>query len=161
MSNQKHFKEILSDFDNAMLITLNKQDQPHARPMRVADVGDNAELWFATNSESGKVDEIEANPNVAITMQGGSKFLSLNGKATVSSDRDKIQELWNEAWQVWFPEGKNDPSIALLKILPEHGEYWDMSGSRRLRFLYEAGKAYFTDQKLEITDPDLNATVNL
>lgn len=30
----------------------------------------------------------------------------------------------------WFPEGKDDPNIALLKVDVDQAEYWDAPGSR-------------------------------
>ncbi len=147
--NQKHFKEILSDFNNAMLVTLDQNHQPSARPMRIADVTDEGEVWFATDKASGKVDEIKNNSVVGITLQSGSKFLSLTGTATVFNDRSKVEQLWSEPWKIWFPKGKNDPSLTLLKIEPDEGEFWDLSGTNRLRYLYEAGKAYFQGNAID------------
>ncbi len=142
-NDQKHFKEILSDFDNAMLTTLGRDQRPSARPMRIADMTDEGEIWFATDKMSEKVHEIEANPIVGITLQSERRFLSLTGSATLVGDRTKIKELWSEAWKVWFPGGEDDPTLALLKVKPMSGEFWDLSGTNRLRYLYEAGKAYF------------------
>ena len=71
-----------------------------------------------------------------------------------------IEELWNETWKIWFPRGKTDPSIVLLKIQPEHGEYWDNSGAVGLKYLINAGKAYLQGERAE-TDEDINASVSL
>ena len=43
---------------------------------------------------------------------------------------------------MWFPEGKADPDLVLLCVHPESVEYWDTSGSKGARFLWEATKAY-------------------
>lgn len=149
MSEQKQLKEIIADFDNAMLITLGQNKQPAGRPMRIADVEDDGTLWFVTNRESEKVDEISANSTVGITLQSGSQFVSLTGQADEIDDRSKVEQLWSEPWKVWFPEGKSDPSILLLKITPEFGEYWDMSGLSRFRFLYEASMAFFRGTEID------------
>lgn len=148
-NNQQNFKDILKAFDDAMLTTETIAGRPHARPMRIAEVTDDCDVWFSTSKYSGKIDEIKLHPQVAITMQGGGKFLSLTGTAEVSEDRRKIEELWSDGWKIWFPEGKNDPSIALIKVNANHGAYWDMSGSNRLRFVYEAGKAWFTGEEVD------------
>ena len=158
---QKHFKEILEDFSNAMLVTIGTDAVPTARPMRIADVADDSVVWFVTNIDSGKIHEIESNPTVGVTLQGGSKFLSLSGKASVVRDQAKIDELWSDAWKIWFPDGKTDSSIALLKIDPTAGEYWDHSGTKRLQYLYEAGKAYFSGEEVDTESLGGNAKVQM
>jgi general stress protein 26 len=159
--DQKHFQDILNDFGDAMLTTFDSDSHPRSRPMRIAEINDENELWFVTNNHSGKVDEIQANKTVAITMQGGGKYLSLIGRAEVVQDRAKLDELWSDAWKIWFPKGKDDPAVTLLRVMPDQGEYWDMSGMNRLRYIYEAGKAYFTGKVIDISDFDMNAKVKL
>jgi hypothetical protein len=39
---------------------------------------------------------------------------------------------------MWFPEGKEDPQVALLRVALEKGEYWDSPSStigNALRFV--------------------------
>ena len=158
---QKHFQDILQSFDTAMLTTIGTDNKPRSRPMRIAKICDDDVLWFVTSVESGKVDEIEANNNAAIVMQGGGKYLSMTGTAHVVNSKERIDEVWKDAWKIWFPEGKNDPSVVLLKIEPEEGEYWDLSGTNRLRFMYEAGKAYFSGEEIDTSNMDSNAKVSL
>ena len=158
---QKHFQEILQSFNTAMLTTIGSDGKPRSRPMRIAETCESNTLWFVTNIDSDKIDEIEANSNVAIVIQGGSQFLSMTGRASVVNDQAKLSEIWSETWKIWFPNGKDDPSVVLLKVEPEEGEYWDMSGTNRLRFLYEAGKAYFSGEEIDTSTMDSNAKVNL
>ena len=47
-----------------------------------------------------------------------------------------------EAWKLWFPEGKDDPSICLIHFSPEDGEYWNNAGAQGLKYAFEAVKAY-------------------
>jgi hypothetical protein len=30
--------------------------------------------------------------------------------------------------QAWFPGGKDDPRLGLLRVIVDHGEYWDATG---------------------------------
>lgn len=160
-NHQKRFEEILQDFNDAMLTTFGSDGRPSSRPMRIAKITEDSTLWFATSKASDKVEDIQANELVAITMQGGGKYLSLTGKATLIDDPDSIDEMWSEAWKIWFPKGKKDPSITLLKVVAEDGAYWDMSGMNRLRYLYEAGKAYFTGCEIDTEVLGMDGNVNL
>ena len=53
----------------------------------------------------------------------------MTGAAKLVRDRNKIEELWRPEFKMWFPEGKDDPEVALLRISLEKGEYWDSPSS--------------------------------
>jgi general stress protein 26 len=78
----------------------------------------------------------------------------------VSKDRDKIDEVWQDSFKVWFPDGKEDTSIELIQLVSEEGEYWDRTGVQKLKYLFEAGKAYVSGDQPEVGE-DVNARVNL
>jgi general stress protein 26 len=158
---QKHFQEILESFSTAMFTTLGGDGIPRARPMQIAEVSSDQQVWFFTRLSSEKIDEIQADPTVCVTMQGGGKFLSLSGTASVVRDQDHIDRLWSEPYKVWFPEGKNSPNVTLLSVEPTSGEYWDTSGLTGLRYFYEAGKAYFQGSEIDTEGLDVNAKVKL
>lgn len=151
---------LIRDFDNAMLVTKTDEGKLDARPMAVADVTDAGELWFVTDRNSGKIADLMLAREVAVTMQGSRKFVTITGEARVVDDQAKIESLWSEAWKIWFPAGKNDSSIVLLKIKPERGEYWDNSGFAGVKYLIKAGKAYLQGERPEI-DESVNASVSM
>ena len=160
MDTEQKLIDLIQDFDNAMLVTKTDKGSLVARPMAVAQATDEGELWFVTDRKSGKIADLMLDRDVAVTMQSSRKFATLSGECRVIDDRAKIEELWSEAWKVWFPEGKSDPSITLLKIQPQRGEYWDNSGVAGIKYLIKAGKAYLQGERAE-TDESINASVSL
>lgn len=153
-----HFRELIEDFPNGMLVTRTEDDELHARPMSVAGFDETTDLLtFVTAIKSEKVDEIARHPQVSVTFQSRTKYLAVSGRARVEQDRARVHELWSEAWKLWFPEGPDDPDIALIDVDPKFAEYWDMSGIRGLRYLWEAGKAYFQGERLD-KGPDPEGT---
>lgn len=98
-----------------------------ARPMNVRQVDEEGNLWFLSASDSHKNLELTLDPTVTLYFQGSphSDFLHLTGKATVSRDRAKIEELWEPVIQTWFTEGKDDPRITVIQVAPHEGYYWD------------------------------------
>lgn len=160
MGQQEKLIDLLGDFDNAMLITKTDRGELHARPMAVAEVEDDGSVWFVTDRHSGKVADLMLDADVAVTMQGTSKFVALSGRAHAVDDRAKVEELWKPAWKVWFPEGAADASLVLLRIEPHHGEYWDQSGLKGIKYLIKAGKAYLQGER-PASDPAINASVSM
>ena len=155
-------RELLQDFDAAMLVTRNTAGQLRSRPMAVADVEPGGTLWFITERHSGKMEEIARDNHVNVVMQSSRKFVSISGTATPVEDRAKVAELWNEAWKVWFPGGKDDPGLVLLKVQGDAGEYWDNSGTSGVKYLIEAGKAYLSGTMPDVDrDPKIHGKVDL
>ena len=156
---RKPLYEVVNDFDVAMLVT-QSANAIHARPMAIArlDVGMGA--YLVTDINSIKVDEIGANPQAVLTFQSARRFASVRGELTVLRDRPLIEDLWTEAWKLWFPQGKSDPNIALLKFTAHDGEYWDNAGMQGLRYVYDAAKAYVAGETPK-TDGAQHAKVRL
>jgi general stress protein 26 len=148
----RHFIGLLKKFQNAMLVTHTGEHGFHARPMAMADVEDDGRMWFITSVDTAKVHEIEVDSQVHLIAQdGNSAFLSLTGRASLIGDREKIAQLWREPFRVWFPQGKDDPNIELIAVRPERGEFWDSTGAKRFKYLWEATKAYMSGTT---PDPD-------
>lgn len=97
------------------------------RPMGVLKTDEQGHLWFMSASDSHKNMEIAADPRVRLFFQGSphSDFLVIEGLATVSKDRAKIEELWEPIIKTWFTEGKDDPRITVIQVVPQSGYYWD------------------------------------
>jgi general stress protein 26 len=156
---RKHLHDVMNDFDVAMLVTHTAKAM-HARPMAIACLDDGVDAYLVTDINSLKVDEISANSNALLTFQSARKFASVRGELTVLRDRQLIEKLWKEVWKVWFPEGKSDPNIAVLKFTAAEGEYWDNAGMQGLKYAYDAAKAYVTGETLK-TDKAQHGTVHL
>ena len=142
LSDREHAKSIMCGFDTAMLVSKSEKNQLRARPMAIAKHLEGGDVWFVTNRDSSKVDEILDSPEIAVTCQSNNQFVSLSGRAKMVEDRVLIDKLWSEAWKVWFPEGKEDPRIVLICFTPEEVEFWDNAGANGLRYLFKAGVAY-------------------
>jgi general stress protein 26 len=158
---QRHLNDLLKNFSTAMMITRSGGRSVHGRPMSVADIGEDGTLYFATSLDSGKLRDIELDPDVTLIFQGGSVYISLQGTAHLSTDPDLIGRLWSEGWRVWFPEGKNDPSLVILTIEPQDAEYWDNSGSKGIGFAMTALKAYITGVRPNEPDAAQHAKVTM
>ena len=159
---QQHLYDLVKHHDTALVITYRPDGKAHARPMAVAQLQANLDAYFATSITSPKVAEIEANSSIVVTFQSESEHAVIYGKATIVRDRDLIDELWSESWRLWFPGGKDDPSICLVRFDAEEGEYWDRSGVEGLKFIFEAGKAILQGRHPHVDDdPKQHARIRL
>jgi general stress protein 26 len=159
---EKHLYDLIQHFKVAMVITQATGGGVHVRPMAVAQIAAGAQAYFATSIESPKVAEIEADPRLVISFQGKSDYAVLYGTGEIVRDRALIDKLWDESWRLWFPGGKDDSTLCLLRLAPERGEYWDRSGAQGLRFLFEGVKAILQGTTAAVDDdPEQHAKVRL
>lgn len=131
----ERFYERLKEFETAMLVTRASGESLHARPMSIADAEPDCALWFITSQETLKAHEIEANGHVQAICQNGSSYLAVSGTARLVKDRAKLDELWRESMRTWFPKGKDDSSLVLVRLTAEEGEYWDAAGMSKVKYL--------------------------
>lgn len=97
------------------------------RPMAAENIDDEGNFWFLSASDSHKNRDIQQDSYVQLLFQGSahSDFMTLFGNATISTDKQKIKELWNPFMKTWFTEGEDDPRITVIKFSPNQGYYWD------------------------------------
>ncbi len=152
----EQFFDLMDRFDSLMLTTQTPDGAMRARPMAVAHRRDDGVIYLLTDLDAGKVDEIARAPQVCATMQGRQRCLSLSGKAEIIQDRRLMEEIWEDGWERWFPQGATHPTLAVLKLVPSNGEYWDWSISQKLRFVWEAGRALLTTGKLDFERLNVN-----
>jgi len=150
-SNDK-LRDLLQDFSVAMLTTRTQTGELRSRPMAVAEVDAHGDIWLLTDRSSEKMEEISRDSHVNVTMQSSRKYVSVSGTAVADHDRDKISLLWKAAWTIWFPNGKEDPNLILIRIQGRTGEYWDMSGTSGITYLIEAGSAYLAGKRPHVAD---------
>jgi general stress protein 26 len=121
-------KEVVKRAQTCFFCTAVSRSGPEpSRPMSVQQVDDEGNLWFLSANDSHKNQEVAADPAVTLYFQASahSGFLQLNGRATVTTDKAKIKELWEPIVRTWFTEGVDDPRITVIRVAPAGGYYWD------------------------------------
>jgi general stress protein 26 len=159
-TTQEHLYELLKNFDTAMLVTAPSAGDLGARPMAVAELQPDADVYFASSLDSPKIAEIKAQPHVMVTFQSSSQYAVIKGNATVVRDKETIDRLWSEAWRVWFPGGKEDPALCLLRVDATEAEYWDNKGLQGLKFVVNSLRA-LVEKEHPKSDEKQNAKVVL
>ena len=120
----------------AMLVT---DDDGHlrGRPMVANQEGFDGTLWFFTHASSHKVAEVRKDDRVCVTYAEPEKqdYVSFSGRAALVHDRAEIDKRWSSAAAAWFPQGKDEPDVALIKVTVDQAEYWDAPSSKVVRVL--------------------------
>ena len=146
----KKFKKLVSDINVCMFITNNRENN-HTRPMATIEVEDDGNLWFFTDVRSIKVEEVSAENKVHLVYAhpGKESYIDVWGKADVITDKKIIKDKWKPLVKAWFPNGVDDPNLALLKVQPNNIYYWDAETGKMVAFLKIAASALTGKQLAE------------
>ncbi len=127
----ERLREIVDDIRIAMVTTEGGDGAMHSRPMYLQEMDAGGDLWFATSADSPLAEQVRDDARVIATFAKPSDhvFAVVRGTASLHADRAKVEEFWNPAMKVWFPEGPADPNITLVRVRGEHGDYWDAPGA--------------------------------
>jgi general stress protein 26 len=126
--NIRRLSSLLEDFDVAMLTTLLPRDGSlHSRPMMTQEMPFDGTLNFLTKFSTDKIDEIRAGSqvNLAYVSPTDGRYISISGAAYILRDRMRIEALWSEIYRSWFPQGVDEPDLALLRVDVVEAEVWD------------------------------------
>jgi general stress protein 26 len=128
----KHLSKLINEIKYAMLTTVDSDGSLRSRPMAHSNKQEfTGELWFFTRASSHKVDEVQraGQVNLSYAEPGKNNYVSLSGTAELVRDKQKASELWSPVDKAWFPDGLEDPDLALLKVSITKAEYWDNPAS--------------------------------
>jgi general stress protein 26 len=126
----KKINELIKDIDIAMMTTMDDDGTLRSRPMSTQKAEFDGTIWFFTESDTPKVDDIhhEYDVNLSYARPDKQQYVSVSGKATLVRDRAKMAELWNPALKAWFPDGLDQANLALIRVDAEKAQYWDTPG---------------------------------
>jgi general stress protein 26 len=99
----------------------------HARPMTAQVEADRGPVWFFTARENDLAEATRARPVEGVMMlasKGHEVFATVGGRLSQQNDPAVIERLWNPFVAAWFPGGKTDPKLRLLRFDVGVAEIW-------------------------------------
>lgn len=152
--------DLIEGIETAMFTTRRPNGQLVSRPMATQDRIEGCDLWFVTNVDTHKLDELALDPHVncAYYKSKTREWVSVSGLAHVSRNKSRIRQLYKEDWKTWFGDeggdkdgGPNDPRIALIMVEAENATYMKANKPRPI-VLFEVLKARMTGSTPRIGD---------
>lgn len=144
--------DLIDGIEIAMLTTRRADGHLVSRPMQTQEREPGVDLWFMTNIETHKLDDLMSDPHVNLAYYDNSsrEWVSVAGIATVSTDRDLVRELYKADWKAWLGDdggerdgSANDPRIALILVEAEAVTYMKVTKPKPL-VLFEVARAMVT-----------------
>ena len=153
---EKEFWKSLKESNTGML----GLDQPghHAQPMTGFGEPETGTIWFFSRDDTDLAKDVASEQSAMFTY--GSKdqeiWACIHGTLSVhGTDREIINRHWNPVLAAWYPEGKEDPHLTILRFDAGDGRIW-VSKKGAIGFFYEIAKANMTK-----TIPDAGDVVDV
>jgi general stress protein 26 len=133
-------REIAKHARYCLFGTALKSPPVTVRPMTVQTVDDAGILWFLSGRTSHHNQHLAKDPLVQLFFANPEKqeFLTLDGAATIHTDRATREAHWTPFAKAWFAQGVEDPELTVLKFEPAGGYYWDTKHGKTASFLKSA-----------------------
>jgi general stress protein 26 len=115
----------------AMLNLRNKKQFPKAAPF-FAESDNEFMVLFSTNTSSPKMKDVESNKAVSVYYCDQEEMpwrgVMLGGEIEIITDMNLKRELWQEGWEIYYPEGgPDDPDYTVLRVLPKFAKGWNQN----------------------------------
>jgi general stress protein 26 len=131
---KKHFWSKLAD---SPFMMAGLQGGQHSEPLTAQLDEDQVDTIFFFIGKDNRM--AQGGPAMLQFVSKGHDFFAcLSGTARVDNDFAMIDKLWNSQVEAWFPGGKQDPNLALLRVDIDDAELWetDMSLTGKVKMLF-------------------------
>jgi general stress protein 26 len=151
---------LIDGIEVAMFTTRRRDGELVSRPMQVQRRTRGTDLWFMTNVETHKLDELahDAHVNLAFYNSRSREWVSVSGTAVLSQDRRLIRDLYQPDWRAWLGDeggardgGPDDPRIALVLVEARSVVYSKQNRPTPL-VLFEVAKGIVTGGPPKVAD---------
>ena len=147
--------KLIEKIEISMMTTRRPDGSLVSRPMATQERDDIADLWFVTDIESHKLEEVEGDPHINLAYFDDWEWVSVSGTARISTDREAIRRRYKADWKAWFGKlddvrdgGPDDPRLALILVDAHSVVYMKREKSKPV-ILFEVAKAMVTGQRPE------------
>jgi len=129
----------------------------HFAPMTTFAEPETGSLWFYAQADNRIAEAARGGVTGLFVFMSKDRKLqaSIRGRLTVSLDPLHRDKFWSPVVDAYFPKGKNDPHLTMLRLACEDTEVW-LSDSNPVKFIFEVAKANLTGAA-----PDLGGKAEL
>lgn len=141
----------------AMLGLVGGSEMHHFQPMAAFGEEDEGAVYFYTNKSSDLARDTGASHDVMLVLQAKDQEFQacIHGVLTPEHDRARIEKYWSPFVAAWFPQGKDDPDLTMLKMNAKDARIWASKGGG-VNYLFQVAKANVTH-----TTPDVGGVADV
>ncbi len=127
----------LDKLKSSPFVMIGLDDGQHSEPMTAHLDDDQPNVLFFFAGRDNRIAKGGAGM-AQFVGKGHDFFACMAGTVSQMNDRTQIDKLWNNQVEAWFPGGKEDPNLTLLRFDINSAELWetDISLTGRVKMLF-------------------------
>ncbi|HEY3812261.1 MAG TPA: pyridoxamine 5'-phosphate oxidase family protein [Caulobacteraceae bacterium] len=126
----------------------------HFQPMTAFPDPEETTIWFFTRKDTtiARNAQDAATEAMFIIQSRDNDFQAcIGGRLLQDANRERIDRYWNPLVAAWFPDGKDDAYLTLLKLEGRTAAVW-IEDAGRARFSFEVAKANLTGKTPDLSE---------
>jgi general stress protein 26 len=133
------------------MLGLSGDPPRHMQPMTAFCEENGGSIWFYTRNDTDLARDTGAGHTAMFClMSKDQEFIAcVAGRLALDHDRERIDRFWNPVAAAWFPDGREDPALTLLRFDPEDAQVW-LSHANPVRFGFDIAKANLTKSQPDV-----------
>jgi general stress protein 26 len=144
---------------NVCMLTAASCGRLISHPMNPLELDSLGDFWFFASYQAAAQLDLSF-INIGFSDEGRAIYISLSGRAELLHEQGHIDAQWAPLVKPWFPLGKDDPDLALLKFSTHTAAYWDAKGSKMVRLLAPIAATKISKPLLSMPEHELAAAAN-
>ena len=112
----------------------------HFQPMTAFPEPETGQIWFFTRKDTDLAKEIGDSSKAMFVFQDDKLQACIGGTLSIDHDPARIEKYWNPVVAAWYPDGKDDPQLTLLRMKCSDAEVW-LSDDGVIKFAWEVAAA--------------------
>jgi general stress protein 26 len=158
-NDTRKLRKLIKGVRTAMLTTVAADGSFRSRPMQPVQGRFEGELWFFVSSDSQVAADVREHGrvNVIYVDPGDDLYVSINGTASVVTDRERIESLWKPSLKKWLAKGKKSEELALLRVVVDNAEHWDKKKGGQVHLTSFGGPVVVSPAENRATPAEIQA----
>ena len=142
--------QLWDEIDGVQAVMLGSPDHTqHMQPMAPQAARAEKAIWFYTNITSDIAKAAANGGHVHMCLVTDDYQACLDGDLRTTYSREHIDRYWSSMIEAWFPGGKEDANLTMLRFTPRTAAIWASTGSK-LVFGWEIAKAITTGEQPDV-----------
>lgn len=118
--------QLAAESKNALVGSIGSEGYPNIKCMFNMEAEGLHTFWFGTNTSSKRVAQFRENSKACVYFVDQEQFkgLMLVGEMEVLEDLESKKRLWREGFEMYYPQGVNDPDYSVLRFKAKTANFY-------------------------------------
>lgn len=124
----------------------------HMQPMTANGAREESAIWFYTKKDTDLARAAQSgggDVDMCLMDRGHGYYACIRGRLVLEHSEPHIKRYWNAVASAWYPDGKADPDLTMLKLLPHSGAVWAGSGNP-VKFGWEVARSNISGSEPDV-----------